>query len=103
MKRKSTSHSAFFNLRVLIASVLCLAGVAVALTLAGDQIESARIVLTGVGGSPSRAREAETLLLGELFGRLTGSELIIYPDSGHGGIFQFHDKFAPVAIEFLDR
>ena len=23
------------------------------------------------------------------------SELIIYPDSGHGGIFQFHDKFAP--------
>ena len=31
------------------------------------------------------------------------SELIIYPDSGHGGIFQFHDKFAPVAVEFLAR
>jgi hypothetical protein len=31
------------------------------------------------------------------------SELIIYPDSGHGGIFQFHDKFAPVAAEFLAR
>jgi CO/xanthine dehydrogenase FAD-binding subunit len=44
-----------------------LVGVAVALTLAGDQIESARIVLTGVGGSPSRAREAETLLLGGTF------------------------------------
>jgi hypothetical protein len=29
--------------------------------------------------------------------------LIIYPDSGHGGIFQFHDKFVPAAIEFLDR
>jgi hypothetical protein len=23
--------------------------------------------------------------------------------SGHGGIFQFHDKFAPVAVGFLDR
>ena len=29
--------------------------------------------------------------------------LVIYPDSGHGGIFQFHDTFAPVAVEFLDR
>ena len=35
--------------------------------------------------------------------RISGSELIIYPDSGHGGIFQFHDKFAPVAVEFLAR
>ncbi len=25
------------------------------------------------------------------------------PSSGHGGIFQFHDKFAPVAAEFLAR
>lgn len=35
--------------------------------------------------------------------RIPGSELIIYPDSGHGGIFQFHNQFAPVAVEFLDR
>jgi hypothetical protein len=28
-------------------------------------------------------------------------ELVIYPDSGHGGIFQFHSTFAPVAVEFL--
>jgi hypothetical protein len=35
MKKKSTSKSAFFNLRVLIASVLCLAGVAVALFAMG--------------------------------------------------------------------
>jgi pimeloyl-ACP methyl ester carboxylesterase len=35
--------------------------------------------------------------------RIKGSELIIYPDSGHGGIFQFHEKFAPVAVRFLDR
>ena len=35
--------------------------------------------------------------------RIAGSELIIYPDSGHGGIFQFHDTFAPLAVEFLAR
>jgi pimeloyl-ACP methyl ester carboxylesterase len=39
----------------------------------------------------------------DLHRRIKGSELTIYPDSGHGGIFQYHDKFAPVAIEFLDR
>src|SRR5206468_12890796 len=31
MKKKSTSKSAFFNLRVLLASVLCLTGIFVAL------------------------------------------------------------------------
>ena len=25
----------------------------------------------------------------------------IDPDSEHGGILQFHDKFAPIAVEFL--
>ena len=33
--------------------------------------------------------------------RLPDSELVIYPDAGHGGIFQFHQKFAPIAVEFL--
>jgi CO/xanthine dehydrogenase FAD-binding subunit len=41
-----------------------LAGVAVSLTLDGEQVDHARIVLTGVGGKPTRAREAETLLVG---------------------------------------
>ena len=35
MKKKSTSQSAFFNLRVLIAAVFCLAGIAIALVSAG--------------------------------------------------------------------
>src|SRR6266536_546397 len=35
MKRKSTSQSAFFNLRILIAAVFCLVGVAVALFATG--------------------------------------------------------------------
>ncbi len=41
-----------------------LAGVAVSLTLEGARVRDARIVLTGVGGKPFRAREAETLLIG---------------------------------------
>jgi pimeloyl-ACP methyl ester carboxylesterase len=35
--------------------------------------------------------------------RIKDSELIIYPDSGHGGIFQHHREFAPIAAEFLSR
>lgn len=34
---------------------------------------------------------------------IPNAELIIYPDSGHGGIFQYHEKFAPVAVQFLGR
>ena len=35
--------------------------------------------------------------------RLPKSELVIYPDAGHGGIFQHHREFVETAIEFLDR
>jgi pimeloyl-ACP methyl ester carboxylesterase len=48
-------------------------------------------------------RMVPSVLSEDLHRRITASELIIYPDSGHGGIFQFHDKFAPVAVEFLAR
>ena len=41
-----------------------LAGVAVSLSLQDEVVADARIVLTGVGGKPVRAREAETLLVG---------------------------------------
>ncbi|WP_040840124.1 alpha/beta fold hydrolase [Nocardia brevicatena] len=37
----------------------------------------------------------------DLHHRIPGSDLIIYPGSGHGAIFQFHDKFAPTAVAFL--
>jgi pimeloyl-ACP methyl ester carboxylesterase len=46
-------------------------------------------------------RMVPTPLSEDLHQRIKGSKLIIYPDSGHGGIFQFHDKFAPVAADFL--
>lgn len=35
--------------------------------------------------------------------RLPNSELVIYPDAGHGGIFQYHEEFVETALEFLDR
>lgn len=46
-------------------------------------------------------RMVPSVLSEDLHRRIKGSELVIYPDSGHGGIFQFHDKFAPVAGDFL--
>jgi pimeloyl-ACP methyl ester carboxylesterase len=48
-------------------------------------------------------RMVPSVLSEDLHRRIKGSELVIYPDSGHGGIFQFHEKFAAIAIEFLDR
>jgi pimeloyl-ACP methyl ester carboxylesterase len=37
----------------------------------------------------------------DLARRLPNSELKIYPDAGHGGIFQFHDEFVAQALDFL--
>lgn len=39
----------------------------------------------------------------DLARRLPNSKLIIYPDAGHGGVFQFHADFVPKALEFLAR
>lgn len=34
--------------------------------------------------------------------RLPNATLTIYPNSGHGGVFQHHAKFVPAVVEFLD-
>ncbi len=34
--------------------------------------------------------------------RIPGSKLIIYPNSGHGGIFQYREQFVPAVLEFLE-
>jgi pimeloyl-ACP methyl ester carboxylesterase len=34
--------------------------------------------------------------------RIPNAKLTIYPDSGHGGIFQYHEQFVPAVLEFLD-
>ena len=46
-------------------------------------------------------RMVPSVLSEDLHRRIKGSQLIIYPDSGHGGVFQYHEKFAPLAAEFL--
>jgi pimeloyl-ACP methyl ester carboxylesterase len=33
--------------------------------------------------------------------RLPNSQLVLYPDAGHGGVFQFHQDFVKRALQFL--
>src|SRR5215216_1450422 len=37
----------------------------------------------------------------ELDRRLPNSQLVVYPDAGHGGVFQFHEDFVKRALKFL--
>ena len=37
----------------------------------------------------------------DLARRLPNATLRIYPDAGHGGIFQYHEQFVREALEFL--
>jgi pimeloyl-ACP methyl ester carboxylesterase len=37
----------------------------------------------------------------DLARRLPNAQLTLYPDAGHGGIFQYHDKFVEEALKFL--
>jgi len=46
-------------------------------------------------------RMVPSALSEDLHRRIPNSELIIYPNSGHGGIFQYWETFAPVAARFL--
>ena len=39
----------------------------------------------------------------DLAKRLPNSEIIIYKDAGHGGIFQYHDEFVKSALAFLAK
>lgn len=39
----------------------------------------------------------------DLAQRLPNSELVIYADAGHGGVFQYHEDFVPEALAFLSR
>jgi pimeloyl-ACP methyl ester carboxylesterase len=38
----------------------------------------------------------------DLARRLSHAQLKLYPDAGHGGIFQYHTKFVDDALKFLD-
>ena len=37
----------------------------------------------------------------DLARRIPDAKLTIYPDSGHGGVFQYHREFVPAVLEFL--
>lgn len=37
----------------------------------------------------------------DLANRIKNTQLVIYPDAGHAGIFQYYDKFTKTALEFL--
>jgi pimeloyl-ACP methyl ester carboxylesterase len=39
----------------------------------------------------------------ELARRLLNSDLVIYPDSGHGAVFQYHEDFVQKALAFFAR
>ena len=39
----------------------------------------------------------------DLARRLPNADLVVYPDAGHGGIFQFHDQFVTKALAFLEQ
>ena len=38
----------------------------------------------------------------DLARRIPNAKLTIYPDSGHGGVFQYHQQFVPEVLEFLE-
>jgi len=38
----------------------------------------------------------------DLARRLPNAELVLYPDAGHGGIFQYHDQFVDQVLTFLE-
>jgi len=48
-------------------------------------------------------RMVPSINIRDLARRLPNSELVIYPDSGHGAVFQFNADFVPKALEFLAR
>jgi len=48
-------------------------------------------------------RMVPTVNTHDLARRLSNSQLIIYPDAGHGGVFQFHADFVRSTLDFLAR
>jgi pimeloyl-ACP methyl ester carboxylesterase len=47
-------------------------------------------------------RMVPSVLSEDIHRQIAGSQLTIYPDSGHGAIFQYHAEFVSTAIKFID-
>ncbi len=52
-----------------------------------------------MNGESDRMVPTENTL--DLARRLPNSRLVVYPDAGHGGVFQFHEDFVKRTLEFL--
>jgi len=39
----------------------------------------------------------------DLAKHISNSEIIVYKDAGHGGIFQYHEEFVKSALAFLAK
>ena len=55
-------------------------------------------VLVMTGDSDKMVPTKNTI---DLHRRLRNSQLVIYPDAGRGGVFEFHEVFVKRALEFL--
>jgi pimeloyl-ACP methyl ester carboxylesterase len=62
-----------------------------------------RITVPTLIANGDHDRMVPSVLSEDLHRRIPGSQLVIYPDSGHGGIFQYHREFSTTAIAFLDQ
>ncbi|GAA5156393.1 alpha/beta hydrolase [Pseudonocardia eucalypti] len=54
--------------------------------------------LVANGDNDAMVATSQSRVLAE---RIPNAQLIIYPDSGHGGVFQHHQRFVPAVLKFL--
>ncbi len=57
----------------------------------------------GLGSTPSETPAHRPWWSRRGARRLPNNELVICPDAGHAGIFQFHEEFVEKALEFLAK
>jgi len=67
------------------------------------QLDTVRGLVSGWPSAPTADRMLPTPNTRDMAGRLPDNELVIYPDAGHGGIFQCHEQFVAKALDFLAR
>jgi pimeloyl-ACP methyl ester carboxylesterase len=58
-----------------------------------------RLLALVINGDSDRMVPTQSTV--DLDRRLPNSQLVLYPDAGHGGVFQFHQDFVKRALEFL--
>ena len=73
----------------------------------GDRYAIADDLMVDPGGyivfvaNGDRDLMVDSSLSADMARRLPNAQLTIYPDSGHGGVFQHHRAFVPAVLDFL--